>query len=460
MYAEDADCIVSVYADMVVDADVDDTSLAQLEVDERMPLDSAKADFLTYEWVDVMGEEKRVPRFISSVGGGAGLNQMLKRGSKALKTTLGSNYGVFYDWQANPYDSLVSVYDYAFGFPTLEAGVQLLDYSRIRMQQESTPYMSTLGYIWAAYVGFRRDIYRNRRWAFSYSIENGLSLSSRTYEASNNVDNDYIGQHISMFFDFGLYAAYRIAPAVEVGLGFEFKHVSNAATDRPNKGTNNYGLTMRAKCDLNRPAEDKGMTYAQRLQRLRAVNTPLFEPYLYLDVNAAVGFRTLYEEWVLRCRYLPEDDPLYRDGKLGLHTVWYAGIVPMFRYNRVHASGIGLEYAFGGYTSRSAKIERQFGLDNVYSYSKHVLTISAHHEVFYKNLSMAMSLGTYLYRQHGWVQRNYEPPIIETIGIRYYPSFFKPFYIGYSVKANLDKAYDMEVKVGIHAGHWGLKKKR
>lgn len=445
VYAEDTECIIAERANVILTNAVPTDSVVNNALDEEK------------QWQD--NHHKHVPHFLYSVGGSAGLNNLQKRGGILMNHNWSSNYGMFFNWQTNPLNSAVNMYDRAFGFPTLEAGVQMLDYSRIRLYTEDSPYMSSIGYIWTAYIGFRRDIYRNRHWAFSYSLENGLALSSRTYEASNNMDNELIGQHISMFFDFGLHAAYRISPTVEIGLGLEYKHVSNGATDRPNKGTNSYGVTMQARCDLNRPEEDKGLTYAQRLQRLHAANVPSFEPYLYLDVNTSVGFRTLYEEWILRRNYLPVDDPLYRNGNLRLHTVWYAGIVPMFHYNRVHASGIGLEYGFCGYTSRSAVIEREFGLDETLSYSKHVLTIAAHHEVFYKNLSLAMSVGTYLYRQHGWVQLYYEPAIFETVGIRYYPKFFKPFYIGYNLKANLGKAYDMEVKVGLHAGHWRLKKK-
>ena len=105
-------------------------------------------------------------------------------------------------------------------------------------------------------------------------------------------------------------------------------------------------------------------------------------------------------------------------------------------------------------------IEKECGLTGSYKHSKHVLSIAAHHEVYYKQLSFAMSVGTYLFRQHGWVGKKFEPPVIETVGIRYYPKFFKPFYVGYNLKANLGKAYSMEVKVGIHAGRWNLKKKR
>ena len=403
------------------------------------------------------------PRFIYSLGGGAGINHLMNiemRGEKLVKRGWGSNYSVYFDWQANPRDSAFSPYDRFFGFPTLEVGLQLLDYSHTRLHTGDTPYMSTLGLVWTAYVAFRRDIYRNRRWSFGYELENGFALSSRTYEPDNNVDNDMIGQHISMYFGFGLHAGYRISPEVEVSLGVEYKHVSNGATDRPNKGSNAFGLVVRTRCDVNRPSNDRGLTHEQRRMRLRSFAKRPFDGEFYLDVNASVGFRTMYEEWLLHRDFLTEGEPGYLDGSLGLHTVWSAQLVPMFRYNRVHASGLGLEYSFAGYTGRSVMIEHQMELSREYSHSKHTLGIAAHHEVFYKQLSLAMSLGTYLFRQHGWVQGKYEPSIYETVGIRYYPKFFRPFYLGYNVKANGGKAYAMELKVGLHAGRWRLKKNR
>ena len=404
-----------------------------------------------------------VPKFLYSIGGGGSISHLFNismRGEKLVKRGWGGNYSLFMTSQANPLDTAISVYDRVFGFPTLEAGVQLLDFSHTHLHTGDTPYMSSLGCVWNAYIGFRRDIYRNRKWSFGYSLENGLAYCSRPFNTYSNIDNDMIGQHLSLYFGCGLYAGYRIAPAVEVSLGVEYKHVSNGATDRPNKGSNSYGLAVRARCDVNRPATDKGQTFEQRLARLQAFRREPFNPYLYLDVNASVGFRTMYEEWVLYSDILPEDDPRFCKDGLGLHTVWNASIVPMFRYNQVHASGIGLEYSFGGYSGRSPLIEKECGLTGSYNHSKHVLSIAAHHEVYYKQLSLAMSVGTYLFRQHGWVGKKFEPPVIETVGIRYYPKFFKPFYVGYNLKANLGKAYSMEVKVGIHAGRWNLKKKR
>ncbi len=260
-----------------------------------------------------------IPKFIYSIGGGAGLNSLMNitiREEKLVKKSGGAQYSLFVNSQANPLDTAISVYDRVFGFPTLEAGVQLLDYGSTRLHTGDTPYNSSVGCVWNAYIGFRRDIYRNRKWSFGYALENGLAYCSRPYEKADNVDNDLIGQHLSMYFGFGLYASYRIVPEVEVSIGSEYKHVSNGATDRPNKGANSIGLVARARCDLNRPASDKGLTYTQRLACLRAFRREKFSPYLYLDVNSSVGFRTMYEEWLLRRNYMPDDNPNCCNGKV------------------------------------------------------------------------------------------------------------------------------------------------
>lgn len=404
-----------------------------------------------------------VPKFFYSVGGGGAINHLFNismRGEKLVKRGWGGGYRLFMTSQANPLDTAISVYDRVFGFPTLEAGIQLQDFSHTHLHTGDTPYMSSLGCVWNAYIGFRRDIYRNRKWSFGYSLENGLAYSSRPFDTFSNIDNDMIGQHLSLYFGCGLYAGYRVTPEVEVSMGVEYKHVSNGATDRPNKGSNSYGVAVRARCDVNRPSDDNGLTFEQRLARLQAFKRKPYDSYFYLDVNASVGFRTMYEEWILYRDILPADDPRFCKGDMGLHTVWSTSVVPMFRYNQVHASGLGLEYSFAGYSGRAPKIEQECGLSRRYKHSKHVLAISAHHEVYYKQLSLAMSVGTYLFRKHGWVGEKFEPPIIETVGIRYYPKFFKPFYVGYNLKANLGKAYSMELKVGLHAGHWNVKKKK
>lgn len=76
---------------------------------------------------------------------------------------------------ALPEDS--SLYDNAFGYPMLEGGFLLADYSHIRLHEENrhAPYISGLGYMVAAYGAFRRDVVRSGRFSLSYSLENLVS---------------------------------------------------------------------------------------------------------------------------------------------------------------------------------------------------------------------------------------------------------------------------------------------
>ena len=145
---------------------------------------------------------ENTPKFIYSVGGSAGMNHLINikiRGEQLVKRGWGANYSLFMNAQANPLDTAISVYDRVFGFPTLEAGVQLLDYSHTRLHTQNTPYQSRVGYVWTAYIAFRRDIYRNRKWSFGYALENGLALCSRPYNPHSNLDNDFIGQHLALY---------------------------------------------------------------------------------------------------------------------------------------------------------------------------------------------------------------------------------------------------------------------
>ena len=132
----------SLYADSI--ALFSDTSLYAVS-------DDASNSVLTHD---------SVPKHIYSIGGTAGLNLVMNivmRKEKLVKWGMGGHYSLFMNSQANPMDKDISVYDRVFGFPTLEAGIQLMDLSHTQLHTGNTPYNSTLGLVWAGYIGFRRE---------------------------------------------------------------------------------------------------------------------------------------------------------------------------------------------------------------------------------------------------------------------------------------------------------------
>ena len=166
-------------------------------------------------------------------------------------------------------------YDQLFGFPSLSVGLLLADYNHARMQREKTPYASDAGYMLAAYAAFSRDIFRGNKFSLNYTFENGIGWCSKPYDGFTNEDNEFIGNPLSIYFGFGLYARYCVAPHWELILGGELKHFSNGALDRPNKGINTSGISVGAKY------------YIQPVEPVRKVEyKSFFNPYFFIDISA------------------------------------------------------------------------------------------------------------------------------------------------------------------------------
>lgn len=162
-----------------------------------------------------------------------------------LRTHHSSMYSLQMNHKALASDS--SIYDRLFGFPSLSVGLLLADYHRINMQRKTTAYRSGTGRMLAVYAAFSRDLFRSKRFSLDYRFENGLGWCSRPYDGFTNEDNEFVGSPLSIYFGFGLYAGYRVAQQWELTLGGEFKHFSNGALDRPNKGINTAGASIGAK---------------------------------------------------------------------------------------------------------------------------------------------------------------------------------------------------------------------
>lgn len=185
-----------------------------------------------------------------------------------------------------------SLYDSAFGYPMLEGGFLLADYSHIRLHMENrhTPYISGLGYMAAAYGAFRRDIVRSGRFSLSYSLENGIGLSTRPYNRVDNIDNELIGSPVSVYFGLGLQGKCRVARHWELYASVDLKHFSNGALDRPNKGANTVGLSA-------------GLRYYPVPEKLlfpvRNRQGKTFDKYFYCDISVGWAAKSLIDEWFL-----------------------------------------------------------------------------------------------------------------------------------------------------------------
>lgn len=371
-----------------------------------------------------------------------------------IKSPYALMYSIYGAYRALPSDS--SLYDEAFGYPTLEGGLMLVDYSRVRLHMDNrhAPYDSELGYMVAAYAAFKRDVVRASRFSLAYSFENGLGFSTRPYNRDNNVDNEIIGSPLSIYFGFGVQARLRVATSWEVYVEGEFKHFSNGALARPNKGANTVGLSAGVRYY---PADiHTSLPVLYKSKRI-------YDKKLYCDISVGWAAKTLLDEWFLYYYMLPPQDVRYRTEHYPIYSALSVSVAPMLRYRLKYASGIGIDYMYMPYVERLKKVDAEKHMDGLL-YNPHSLGISLRHEVFYKHFSLYFSVGYYLFRQMGeesehfdkeqyrYVPVEKEKSYYETVGLRFYIPRLEWLYIGYQVKAHLTKADCMALNVGVRLG--------
>lgn len=352
-------------------------------------------------------------------------------------------YGLHIDLPTRPEDR--NPYDAAFGYPTLRAGMLLADYRRIRLYRSEPhlDYISGMGTVTAIYGGFLRDLYRSRLFRTGYKLVNGLGIASRPYRRSNNADNEVIGSRWNVYINLGFYAKFLLTPHLEASVGTDFYHFSNSALDRPNKGANNAGITL-------------GITYYPENKAYDPVvcrsNEQFADKRFYVETSVGWVGKTLLDEWVVHYWDDGVGTPNYRTSHFTIHHAVTALVAPMWRYSRRYASGFGLDYTYAAYASRLAELDNMRG-QTAFAHSRHVVGLTARHEVFFRHLSLAMGLGVYLHRKMGYTAHEVEKPYYETVGIRYnFPFTSDRLFLGYNVKAHLTKADCMQVCIGWRLG--------
>ncbi len=337
---------------------------------------------------------------------------------------------------ALPSDSDAFASDY--GYPTLTAGVKMSFNHGVTMQRSADPawgmaemvdYESHMGNAVAVYGSFNRPFFRNDRWEADYSLAFGVGYSKTIYDCYNNVDNELIGSHWSIFFGAGAHLYYRLASKWALRAGVDYWHMSNGALDRPNKGANFIGPSL-ALCYY---------PYAPALYQkgVAKVREP-FKPYMFINVGVGIGGRSLFEEWQLTQFQTPAGSPGYRTGHFRIYPTYSVQADFLVRYARRWASGIGADVFYGPYASEVEKIEESKGID--VPHSPWSVGIAAKHQAFYKQLSVSVALGVYLYREMGQSARNMEKPYYERVGVQYSFPSLGGFTVGAFVKAHATKA--------------------
>ena len=352
-----------------------------------------------------------------------------------LQTHQSSVYSLQMNHRALVSDSCY--YDQLFGFPSLSVGLLLADYNHARMQREKTPYASDAGYMLAAYAAFSRDIFRGNKFSLNYTFENGIGWCSKPYDGFTNEDNEFIGNPLSIYFGFGLYARYCVAPHWELILGGELKHFSNGALDRPNKGINTSGISVGAKY------------YIQPVEPVRKVEyKSFFNPYFFIDISAGWDMNSLMGEWQISIDREKAGDEKYRTKDFKVYSGATIHVAPMYRYSLRYAVGIGLDYSYVPYTGTLQREDEMYRFLER-EYSKHVVSLGLYHEVYYKRLTLNLGLAYYLHRELGKMDELFGKPYNETLGLKYALTRSGNVYVGYYVRAHLFRADHMELNIGF-----------
>lgn len=361
--------------------------------------------------------------------------------AELIKSQSSQYYALSVMWRAKG-DS-VNLEDEIWGRPTIEGGVILGDFSDIKLHRESLSwvqdvgYFSGLGRMITPYAAFRRSLIRSRKFDVGYKFENGLGINTRVYNPETNVENDLIGSPVSVFIGLGAYASWHITSNFSLGIDATFRHYSNGKLNQPNVGINTI---------------DAGLKATYTLEPDTVVRTPYkhgwnsgFKKHLYADINASWCPQTLLCDWLIDWHAAPEK----RGTSYKLHSAWEVSAALMWRYSRKFASGIGVDYTYVPYTNDIQESETAYGRPADQHLSKHVPGISLHHEAFYKNMSMHVSMGYFLNRSLGSVIDDNQTPYYETVGLRWYMPFMaKQVYVSYSINACAFKANYFQFSVG------------
>nr|WP_314868062.1 acyloxyacyl hydrolase [uncultured Prevotella sp.] len=341
-----------------------------------------------------------------------------------------------------------NAYAHDYNYPTFSFGLRYhLNHGTTMHRDdpwgEAQPvnYTSKLGNFLTLYGTFNRPLYRSKHWQWGYYLGTGIAYTSLKYNQKNDIDNEYIGSHLNIYFNAGLYGQVKIAKEWSVKGGLDFAHHSNGAMARPNKGANYFGPFV-------------GLVYEpqQAINPIVKRNTEATQPfqkYWFTEFTLGLGGKTLLEEWLQTQFNTPQGQPDYRKEHFTYYGAYSFHTHLLYRYARRWASGVGVGLFYGEYAHRIARMDKENGHTDE-KHSPWSASIEARHEVYYGNVSVRLTLGYYLYRHMGYsANHGLEYPYHEQVGVFYSFPKLKGLTLGFSVNAHATKADFTELQLSI-----------
>ena len=341
-----------------------------------------------------------------------------------------------------------NAYAHDYNYPTFSFGLRYhLNHGTTMHRDdpwgEAQPvnYTSKLGNFLTLYGTFNRPLYRSKHWQWGYYLGTGIAYTSLKYNQKNDIDNEYIGSHLNIYFNAGLYGQVKIAKEWSVKGGLDFAHHSNGAMARPNKGANYFGPFVGLVYDPQQATSP--------IAKRNTEATQPFQKYWFTEFTLGLGGKTLLEEWLQTQFNTPQGQPDYRKEHFTYYGAYSFHTHHLYRYARRWASGVGVGLFYGEYAHRIARMDKENGHTDE-KHSPWSASIEARHEVYYGNVSVRLTLGYYLYRHMGYsANHGLEYPYHEQVGVFYSFPKLKGLTLGFSVNAHATKADFTELQLSI-----------
>lgn len=353
-------------------------------------------------------------------------------------------------WRTSPTDA--DLYARAYHFPTLQVGILHGDYSHIDVYRPSRAYHSQIGHAIGIFGGIQVDFLRIGPWALGCDLQNGVGFFTDHYDYDTNRDNEIIGGVATIYVGAALRTSVRLSPQWMLSLSAEFRHFSNGHIIRPNLGTNTLGPSLSVAYDFapqpklpstvgrkaNVTDDESSMTSAVTDDEQDVASKNAFRRGIYVDLSAGLSAKSLLEAFMAK-----------PSARTHTYFSFTAMIAPMWRYHRIHASGIQVDYMNARYVSQIRELDDAAHRKG-YRYSPHILGVGLRHELFYHHVSLHASFGVYLRHRAGQLSATQEGHFYQTIGLRYsFPFTHDRLFVGYNVKAHhLSKADCMQAMLG------------
>ena len=256
-------------------------------------------------------------------------------------------------------------------------------YSDLVLDRQDT----ILGNPFSGFMFFSAPWLRLGRITLNSDISAGLSYTSQYHDPLFNPYNDVIASRINFYFNYNLNISYTLNKRIDLYGGYGLTHYSNGAIQSPQKGINNWGVSVGLSYHFTYPSplSDDPLNYDSREVRpdLVRVELPDSLPRREIQLMASAGV-------VDRQALGAPEEPHYITSSFSAD---YA--VPLTIKNKLT---FGLDFF---YDSSLEKAIKGIPPDEVTAFQKTYLGSHIGYQILIDRLTILFNLGTY-FLQHSY----------------------------------------------------------